>query len=50
MAPVLNLLLRNLRAAQFGQAAAVGWIIFVIIAGITIFQFRLFRDSSDEMA
>jgi ABC-type sugar transport system permease subunit len=48
MAPVLNLLLANLRAAKFGQAAAVGWIVFVLVAAVTVVQFRLFRDTSEE--
>lgn len=48
MAPVLNLLLSNLRAAKFGQAAAVGWIVFVLIAAVTVVQFRLFRDTGEE--
>jgi ABC-type sugar transport system permease subunit len=48
MAPVLNLLLLNLRSARFGQAAAVGWIVFVFVAAVTIAQFRLFRDSPEE--
>lgn len=48
MAPILNLLIRNLRGAQFGQASAVGWIVFVLVAAVTLIQFRLFRDSSDE--
>ena len=48
MAPVLNLLLRNLQSAQFGQAAAVGWIVFVLVAAVTVVQFRLFRDAPEE--
>lgn len=48
MAPVINLLIRNLRSAQFGQASAVGWLVFVLVATVTLFQFRIFRESSDE--
>jgi ABC-type sugar transport system permease subunit len=47
MAPVLNLLVEGIRSAQFGQAAAVGWLLFVIIAVVSFIQFRILRV--DEM-
>lgn len=47
VAPLLNLLVVNLRSAAFGQAAAVGWILFAIMAVVSLLQFRWFRDSSE---
>lgn len=47
MAPVLNLLVEGIRSARFGQAAAVGWLLFIIIAIISYIQFRILRV--DEM-
>ena len=47
MAPVLNLLVEGIRSARFGQAAAVGWLLFIIIAVVSFIQFRVLRV--DEM-
>ena len=47
MAPVLNLLVEGIRSARFGQAAAVGWLLFIIIAIVSWVQFRVLRE--DEM-
>ncbi|MEQ8675485.1 MAG: sugar ABC transporter permease [Aggregatilineales bacterium] len=41
MAPVLNLVVNNIRGARFGDAAAVGWILFVITVFITIVQYLI---------
>lgn len=38
---LMNVLVMNIRGASFGMAAAVGWIVFVIVALITIVQFRV---------
>lgn len=48
MAPVLNLLVENIRTARFGQAAAVGWLIFILIAGVTWVQFRVLGVNDRE--
>jgi ABC-type sugar transport system permease subunit len=48
VAPMLNLLLSNLRNARFGQASAVGWLLFVLAVAITFVQFRVFRATSEE--
>ncbi|WP_227287733.1 sugar ABC transporter permease [Boseongicola sp. H5] len=40
-APVLNLVVENIRAGQFGQAAATGWLLFIIIAVLTFVMFKL---------
>jgi ABC-type sugar transport system permease subunit len=48
VAPLLNLLISNLRGASFGQASAVGWILFVLTLGITLIQFRILRSSDEE--
>ncbi len=47
VAPLLNLLLVNLRGAAFGQAAAIGWILFAIVVAISLVQFRLFGDRAE---
>ncbi len=49
VAPLLNLLVINLRGGNFGQASAVSWILFVLIAIASFFQFRIFRSSSKEI-
>jgi ABC-type sugar transport system permease subunit len=38
---LMNILLMNLRGASFGMAAAAGWIVFLIVAAITVIQFRV---------
>ena len=48
MAPVLNLLLNNLRDARFGRSAAVGWLMFIIVVVISYLQFRILRGASEE--
>lgn len=44
VAPPLNLLITNIRSGRFGQASAVGWILFALIAAITFIQFRLLNE------
>ena len=39
-APVLNLIVQNIRGGQFGLAAAIGWLLFLIIAAISFVMFR----------
>ena len=41
--PLLNLLTDNLQSGFFGLAAAVGWILFVVIALLSFAQFELFN-------
>jgi ABC-type sugar transport system permease subunit len=47
VAPMLNLLVINLRSGNFGQAAAVSWLLCIIIAMASIIQFRLFREQRE---
>lgn len=47
-APLLNLLVINLRSGNFGQASAVSWLLFLIIAVASFLQFRLFRDKRED--
>jgi ABC-type sugar transport system permease subunit len=47
-APLLNLLVVNLRSGNFGQASAVSWLLCIIIAAASIIQFRLFRERDEE--
>lgn len=46
--PLLNLLVSNLQGANFGGAAAVGWILFVLVVAVALVQFRLLRGSPEE--
>jgi ABC-type sugar transport system permease subunit len=48
VAPLLNLLVLNLRSGNFGQASAVSWILFVLIAIASFVQFRLFKSGEGE--
>jgi ABC-type sugar transport system permease subunit len=48
MAPVLNLVIENIRSARFGMAAAVGWTLFLLIALISWVQFRAFRQEEER--
>lgn len=45
MAPILNLLVSYLQSAQFGPAASVGWIMFLLLALVSWTQFRIFRQT-----
>jgi len=48
MAPVINLVVENVRNAQFGLAAATGWLLFIAIAVVSWLQFRIFRVRGEE--
>jgi len=48
MAPLLNLLLGELQSARFGPSAAVGWILFVMVAVVSFIQFRMARGTQPE--
>jgi len=48
MAPVINLVVENVRNAQFGLAAATGWLLFVVIAFVSWLQFRLLQGRTEE--
>lgn len=48
VAPILNLLLSNLRGGRFGTSAAVGWILFFLTVTISLLQFRIFRTGTDR--
>lgn len=43
-APLLNLVVEQMRGGQFGAAAATGWLLFVLIALLTFMMFRLMRE------
>ena len=42
-APVLNLLVTNLNAGNFGESSAVGWLLFLVTIGVAGVIFGLFR-------
>jgi len=48
MAPVLNTMMINLRSGRFGQASAVGWLLFLMIAAVSYVQYRLLRGRKQE--
>jgi ABC-type sugar transport system permease subunit len=43
VAPVLNLIVQNIRGGQFGLAAAIGWLLFTVIAAVSFVIFRVMR-------
>ncbi len=47
MAPILNLLVIDLRSARFGSSAAVGWILFLLVLVVAYFQFRIMRGTGE---
>jgi ABC-type sugar transport system permease subunit len=47
VAPVVNLLLTNLRGGRFGASAAVGWILFILTVTVSLLQFRVFRRKEE---
>ncbi len=46
VAPIMNLLVESMRNARFGRASAVGWLVFVLIALITLFQSKVLGRKS----
>jgi ABC-type sugar transport system permease subunit len=44
VAPLLNLVVEQMRGGLFGAAAATGWLLFALIAGLTFVLFRLMRE------
>lgn len=48
VAPVLNLVIENIRSARFGMAAATGWSLFILIAVISWVQFRMFQQEEEK--
>jgi ABC-type sugar transport system permease subunit len=49
VAPMLNLLVTNLNDGDFGQSAAVGWLLFLVTLAISAVQFAIFRSKSREV-
>jgi len=45
-APIMNQVINNIVGGQFGLAAAVGWLIFIVIGIFSAIQFRLFREET----
>ncbi|QBD82850.1 sugar ABC transporter permease [Ktedonosporobacter rubrisoli] len=48
VAPMLNLLVGNLQNGEFGQSAAIGWILFVLTILVAALQFSSFRASRNK--
>lgn len=48
MAPALNLVVTNIRGARFGDAAAVGWILFAITVFVTFIQYQVIGRQNRE--
>jgi len=44
MAPIVNLVVDSIRSAQFGLAAATGWLLFIVVAIVSLVQFRLIQS------
>ena len=45
-APIMNQVINNIVGGQFGLAAAVGWLIFIVIGIFSVVQFRIFREDN----
>lgn len=45
--PIMNLVVGNIQNGAFGMAAAVGWLLFVLILAVSAVQFRLFRRGAE---
>lgn len=39
--PVMNILKINLSGGNFGMASAAGWLIFVLVSFVSVFQFKI---------
>jgi ABC-type sugar transport system permease subunit len=48
VAPVINVLFSALGSGRFGQAAAVGWIVFIITILVSWAQFKIFNTMDKE--
>lgn len=48
VAPYMNVIVDNIQAGVFGTASAAGWLLFILILVITIFQFVLFRQGDEK--
>jgi ABC-type sugar transport system permease subunit len=44
MAPVLNLIVEQIKGGQFGLASAAGWLLFLVIAGVSFMIARVLRE------
>ncbi|MDR1899762.1 MAG: sugar ABC transporter permease [Treponema sp.] len=44
---IMNVLLMNIKGANFGMASAVGWFVFLIVLFITVFWFRVLGGKED---
>ena len=45
---MMNILRRNLMGGSFGMAAAVGWVVFIIVVLIAIIQFKVLGSKEDN--
>ena len=43
-APIMNMVTNNMKNGKFGMASAAGWILFIIILGISLVEFIMQRD------
>ncbi len=46
--PYMNSVVDNLQGGYFGAASAAGWLLFVLILLVTMFQFSLFRRGEEQ--
>lgn len=49
-APIMNVLLDQIQAGNFGLAASVGWMLFVVAAVLSLMQFKTLGQQADELA
>ncbi len=46
--PVMSLLIQNVKTGNFGMASAMGWILFVVIVGVTVLYFRVLGNDNTK--
>lgn len=43
-APVLNIIVNNIKGGNFGMASATGWILFMIILALSLLQYKILNE------
>lgn len=47
ISPIMNLLVQNIQQGNFGRASTVGWLLFFVVAILTIIQMVVVKDTED---
>lgn len=46
-APIMNMVTNNMRNGNFGMSAAAGWLLFIMILGISLIELLLLREKGE---